>query len=91
MGGAAVIAAYLIMLGGTSEWVRVTLIRDKPLIVLKAAAMLGLQPSECLVVDDAHSGIEAALAGGFDCAATGYAKQDERAKFHLSQLSDLVS
>lgn len=42
VGGAAVIAAYLIMLGGTSEWVRVTLIRDKPLIVLKAAAMLFL-------------------------------------------------
>ena len=37
--------------------------------------MLGLQPSECLVVDDAHSGIEAALAGGFDCAAIGDAKE----------------
>ena len=62
-----------------------------PEVFLKAAAMLGLQPSECLVVDDAHSGIEAALAGGFDCAATGYAEQDDRAKFHLSQLSDLVT
>ena len=65
--------------------------KPDPEVFLKAAAMLGLQPSECLVVDDAHSGIEAALAGGFDCEATGYAKQDERAKFHLSQLSDLVS
>ena len=65
--------------------------KPDPEVFLKAAAMLGLQPSECLVVDDAHSGIEAALAGGFDCAATGYAKQDERAKCHLSQLSDLVS
>ena len=65
--------------------------KPDPEVFLKAAAMLGLQPSECLVVDDAHSGIEAALAGGFDCAATGYAEQDDRAKFHLSQLSDLVS
>ena len=65
--------------------------KPDPEVFLKAAAMLGLQPSECLVVDDAHSGIEAALAGGFDCAATGYAEHDDRAKFHLSQLSDLVS
>ena len=34
--------------------------KPDPEVFLKAAAMLGLQPSECLVVDDAHSGIEAA-------------------------------
>ena len=40
IGGAAVIAAYLIMLGGTSEWVRVAIIRAKPLEVLKTAVLL---------------------------------------------------
>lgn len=64
--------------------------KPDPEVFLKAAEMLGLKPSECLVVDDAHSGIEAALAGGFDCAAIGYAEQDDRAEFHLSLLSELL-
>ena len=40
VGGAAVIALYIIILGGTSEWVRVTLLRSNPLKVLKAAVLL---------------------------------------------------
>ena len=41
-GGAAVIALYLLLLGASSEWVRVRIIREKPLDVIKTAALLML-------------------------------------------------
>lgn len=31
------------------------------------------------MVEDAHAGVEAAVTGGFDCAAIGDAKDDARA------------
>ena len=65
--------------------------KPHPEVFLKAAAMLGLDPRECLVVEDAHAGVEAAAAGGFDCAAIGSAFGDERACMRLRQLSDLKS
>ena len=43
-----------------------------------------------MVVEDAHAGVEAAIAGGFDCAATGDARDDIRAKWHLEKFSDLL-
>ena len=63
--------------------------KPHPEVFLKAASMLELDPCDCLVVEDAHAGVEAAAAGGFDCAATGDAMEDERAKWHLNQLSDM--
>ena len=59
-------------------------------VFLKAAEMIGLSPAVCLVVEDAHAGVEAAVNGGFDCAAIGDAKDDVRAKHHLSTFSDLL-
>jgi beta-phosphoglucomutase len=43
--------------------------KPHPEIFLKAAAKLGLQPHECLVVEDAVNGIEAAKAAGCKCLA----------------------
>lgn len=63
--------------------------KPHPEVFLKAAAMLGLEPSVCLVVEDAHAGVEAAAAGGFDCAAIGDAYGDERAKWHLNSFGEL--
>ena len=63
--------------------------KPDPEVFLKAAEMLGLQPADCLVVEDAHSGVEAAVKGGFDCAAIGDAKADTRATYHLSGFADL--
>ena len=40
-----------------------------PDIYLKAAKNLGLEPNECLVVEDAVSGIKAAKAAGCRCLA----------------------
>lgn len=64
--------------------------KPHPEVFLKAADMMGLAPSDCLVVEDAHAGVEAAVAGGFACAAIGDARDDARAEWHLSSLPDLL-
>ena len=64
--------------------------KPHPEVFLKAAEKIGLDPSVCLVIEDAHSGVEAAIRGGFDCAAMGDAKDDERAVRHLDHFSDLL-
>lgn len=64
--------------------------KPHPEVFLKAAEMLELQPASCLVVEDAHAGVEAAVAGGFDCAAIGDAANDVRATYHLTTFADLI-
>lgn len=65
--------------------------KPHPEVFLKAAEMIGLAPERCLVVEDAHAGVEAACAGGFDCAAMGDAKDDPKAMHHLNAFSDLLN
>lgn len=65
--------------------------KPHPEVFLKAAEMISCSPEECIVVEDAHAGVEAAVSGGFDCAAIGDAKDDPRASMHLNKLSDLIS
>ncbi|OFY57359.1 MAG: hypothetical protein A2Y87_08880, partial [Bacteroidetes bacterium RBG_13_46_8] len=43
--------------------------KPDPEIYLKTASMLGVKPEECLVVEDAVNGIEAAKAAGMRCLA----------------------
>lgn len=64
--------------------------KPNPEVFLKAADMIGFDPKDCLVVEDAHAGVEAAVAGGFDCAAMGDARDNARAKWHISHFSDLL-
>lgn len=64
--------------------------KPDPEVFLKAAEMLGLPPAACLVVEDARAGVEAAAAGGFDCAAIGDAREDARARWHLDAFPDLL-
>jgi len=45
--------------------------KPAPDLFLHAAAQLGLSPSECIVVEDAAAGIEAAQAGGFRSVGLG--------------------
>ena len=68
----------------------ITRSKPDPEVFLKAAEMIRLSPRDCLVVEDAHAGVQAAVAGGFDCAAMGDAKDDPSAAWHLSRFSDLL-
>jgi beta-phosphoglucomutase len=45
--------------------------KPAPDLFLHAAALLGLPPAECVVVEDAAAGIEAAKAGGFRAIGLG--------------------
>lgn len=65
--------------------------KPDPEVFIKAAAFLGLQPRECLVVEDADAGIEAALAGGMHSAAIGAATKNGKAEYNLSVFSDLLT
>ena len=74
-----------------SDGNNITHSKPDPEVFLKAAEMLGFDPSACLVVEDAHAGVEAAVNGGFDAAAIGDARDDARAKWHLDTFSDLLT
>ena len=68
----------------------ITRSKPDPEVFLKAAEMIRLAPSDCLVVKDAKSGIQAAHAGGFDCAVIGNHAGDVSAKWHITQLNELI-
>lgn len=65
--------------------------KPHPEVFLKAAEMLGLEPEECLVVEDARSGVDAALAGGFDCAGIGDAALYEKTTYPLKKFEKILS
>lgn len=64
--------------------------KPDPEVFLKAAEYLDLQPQDCLVVEDAQSGLEAAIAGNIDCAAIGDAVKCNKANYNLETFSDLL-
>lgn len=64
--------------------------KPDPEVFLKAADYLGLNPSECLVVEDAVAGLTAAAAGGMDCAAVGGAVKSKLAVYKLNSIGELT-
>lgn len=70
----------------------ITLSKPNPEVFLTAAAKLKEQPEDCLVVEDAKAGIEAAKAGGMDAAALfGDAKDCGMEDYNLLGFSDLLN
>lgn len=74
-----------------SDGNNITHSKPDPEVFTKAAQMLGLDPAVCLVVEDAHAGVEAAVNGGFDAATIGDASSDPRATFSLDSFSQLLT
>ena len=64
--------------------------KPDPEVFIRTANLLGLSPDQCLIVEDAQSGIEAATAGGFDSAGIGAAGIHEKVTFRLQKFSDLL-
>ncbi|MDR1939543.1 MAG: beta-phosphoglucomutase [Clostridiales bacterium] len=73
-----------------SDGTNITKSKPDPEVFLKAAGFLGLPPENCLVVEDAAAGIEAAAAGGFISAAIGGARGHALAKYDIERLSDII-
>ncbi len=74
-----------------SDGTNITRSKPDPEVFLKAAEYLGLEPKDCLVVEDAKAGIEAALAAGMDAAAIGDATSCGLATYNLGSFRDLLS
>ena len=64
--------------------------KPDPEVFLLAARKLSLRPEECVVVEDAPAGIEAAKAGGFISVALGKYVEQCRADFHIRQVTELM-
>lgn len=64
--------------------------KPDPEVFLKAAEMLQIVPEECLVVEDADAGIQAAKAGNMYTAAIGSITGKIDADYYLQELGDLL-
>ena len=73
-----------------SDGTNISRSKPDPEVFLKAAEYLGLTPSDCLVVEDAVSGVEAAHAGGMKAATVGDAAGRGCGDFILSRFADLL-
>ena len=67
----------------------ITRAKPDPEVFLLAAEKLGLPPSECMVVEDADAGIEAAFKGGFIPVGIGPAQNNINAVYHLTRFEQL--
>ena len=73
-----------------SDGTNITRSKPDPEVFLKAAEYLGLEPKDCMVVEDAKAGIEAACAAGMDSAAIGDAVGCGLETYDLHRFSDLL-
>ena len=64
--------------------------KPDPEVFLLAASGLKLNTSECVVIEDAFSGIDAGNAGGFITIGIGDASRYEKANFHINQLNEII-
>lgn len=74
-----------------SDGNNITRSKPDPEVFLKAAQYLGLQPADCLVVEDAVSGAEAGHAGGFRVACVGDAAAACVGDYNMKSLTELVA
>ncbi len=64
--------------------------KPDPEVFLLAAKRLRLTPKECIVIEDAVSGIEAAVRGGFDAVGIKDGKTHEKVTYKIDNLYDLI-
>ena len=74
-----------------SDGNNITRSKPDPEVFLKAAEMLGLEPSVCLVVEDAVSGAQAGHAGGFDVACVGDAAKAHAGEYNMDSIKELLA
>lgn len=65
--------------------------KPDPEVFLMAADMIGLKPEECLVIEDAEAGIDAAVAGGFHNAGIGSASAYAKTECPIKTFADILN
>ncbi|MBD5450013.1 MAG: beta-phosphoglucomutase [Lachnospiraceae bacterium] len=73
-----------------SDGTNISKSKPDPEVFIKAAEFLHMAPADCLVVEDAKAGVEAARAGGFDSAGLGEAAESEAVTHAMNSFSDLI-
>lgn len=68
---------------------QITHSKPDPEVFLLAARLMGLPPADCLVVEDADAGVEAALAGGMKALGVGSAAANPRATYRAASLAEV--
>jgi beta-phosphoglucomutase len=64
--------------------------KPDPEVFLRGAEEMNLQPSECIVFEDAQAGIEAAIAGGMKCVGVGNPELLGRADLVIPDLKKIT-
>ena len=80
-----------LLLDGGADGNNVTRSKPDPEVFLKAAQSLGLEPTDCMGVDDASAGVQAIHAAGMPAAAMGPAAQAGEGDWNLETLSQLLA
>jgi beta-phosphoglucomutase len=65
--------------------------KPDPEVFVKAAERLNISPEECLVVEDAYAGIDAAEAGGMKSLGVGFASGYEKASIKREDLTKITA
>ena len=73
-----------------SDGTNITNSKPDPEVFVKAAEFLGVRPEECLVVEDAYAGIDAAKAGNMMAAGIGEAFYYKKTDYPLSTFKELL-
>lgn len=73
-----------------SDGTNITRSKPDPEVFVKAAEFLDVDPKDCMVVEDAHAGIDAAKAGGMYAAGIGGSATYEKTDISLETFADLL-
>ncbi|ABX41401.1 beta-phosphoglucomutase [Lachnoclostridium phytofermentans] len=73
-----------------SDGNNITKSKPDPEVFIKAAEYMNIPCEQCYVVEDAKSGVEAAIAGGFKTIAVGDAIKYKIAEYNLNSFQELL-
>ncbi len=79
------------MFDAISDGTNITRSKPDPEVFMKAAEYLGVMPEECVVVEDAIVGIDAAIAANMISVAIGNATYHQSKNYALQEFSDLMN
>ena len=82
--------AWLDTFDEISDGNNITHSKPHPEVFLKAAEFLGEKPEDCVVVEDAYAGIDAAKAAGMEAVGIGDAAGYEKSDYKIQNFEELL-